>query len=210
MEVKGDMRIKRSLNVERRVNQGTISESISAQRNLVLDDYYWLRLSNSSTQDVVLPDATTLPLGWQVVVDVPTASVSSVNVKTYHLTVPVLLKNIQPSRAYEMTLVDNSTSAGVWHKNFLEEADLVPSLRYLHNFNNTTDWGTAVGGYYTITVSAVTHGMGINPVIVIKELTGSDFVTVDVDQILVLANGDTSIRVPETPNCRFAGRIVFN
>jgi len=83
-------------------------------------------------------------------------------------------------------------------------------LRYLHNFNNTTDWGTAVGGYYTITVSAVTHGMGTNPVIVIKELTGSDFITVDVDRILVLANGDTSIRVPETPNCRFAGRIVFN
>jgi len=208
-QVKGDLLVKRTITTERRVNEGAYAETITAQRDLILHEYAWLRISNDTTQDVVLPDATTLPLGWKQVIDVPVTSVASVNVKTYHISSPVLLKNILTDRAYEFICVDNSTAAGTWLIDFLEEADKIPTGRYSSPFTATTEWGTASNGYYTITITEATHGRGTNPNVQVYELSGSDFHKVDVDDVLVLANGNTSIRVPEVPNLRFAGKIVF-
>lgn len=209
MEVQGNFDVTNIISTGRRLNQGANAENISTLRNLTINDYYWLRITNSSTQDIVMPDATTLPLGWKVVVDVPTASGASVNVKSYHVSAPVLLKNILTNRAYEFTLVDKSDSAGLWHLNYLEEADLIAVPRFESTFNGTTDWGTASAGFYTITITAGTHGRGTMPQVMVQKLTGSDYYTVFVDRCLVLANGNTSIRVPDDPDSRFAGRLLF-
>jgi hypothetical protein len=75
-------------------------------------------------------------------------------------------------------------------------------------FNATTDWGTASGGFYTISIPASTHGQGtkvLNPSLHIA--VGADFATVHADRMLVAANGDVSFRVPSLPDLRFAGRV---
>lgn len=209
MDRYGDYQVGRTIIAGRRVDSGFSAETLSAIRELTRHDYQWLRFSNASTQDAVLPDATTLENGWQVVVDVPDTSAASVNVKTYHATTPVLLRNIIPGRAYAFTLVDNGTAAGVWHVNFLEEADTIPTERYIETFNATTDWSAASGGYHTITVSEATHGRGSNPKVTIRALSGTDYIDVMPDRILIESDGDTKIRVPEVPDLRFAGRAIF-
>lgn len=82
------------------------------------------------------------------------------------------------------------------------------TTKYISTFNNTTDWGTASGGYYSITVLVGSHKAGTSPTVQIFELTGSDYDMVQVDRIRVNSSGDITIRVPETPDGRFTGKIV--
>lgn len=70
-------------------------------------------------------------------------------------------------------------------------------------------WGSAVSGYYYITVTQGTHDKGLSPGVQIFEEDGSDYVLVNVDEIKVMANGDVAIRVPETPDLRFDGRLII-
>ena len=209
MEFKGDILIGRTGTASRRINTGASAETITTTRNIHNHDYQWLRLSNASTQDIILPDATGILLGWDIVIDVPSTSGASINVKTYDESVPVLLKNILAGRAYRLTCVDISSAAGLWNIDWLEEADLIPSERYVTTFNATTDWGTASAGYYTITVNESTHLRGAQPNVQIEELSGSDYIECKPDQIYKYANGNVSFRVPEVPDLRFAGRIIF-
>jgi hypothetical protein len=207
--IRGSLTVLNTIDVSRRLNQGMSVESIISQRTVVTNDYAWLRLSNATTQDVVLPNAMTLQNGWSIIIDVPATSGAPVNVKTYHTTTPVLRQNVLTDRAYSFTLVDNSSSAGIWKVNFLEEADTLPTSRYVQSFNATTDWGSASGGYYTFTTTAVTHGRGTSPIFSIEESNASDYIKVSVDRALINSSGDLSIRVPDSPDLRFAGRIIF-
>lgn len=209
MDRYGDFKVGRTIEADRRVDSGFTAETLTTKKDLDRHSYQWLRITNASTQDVVLPDALTLSNGWQQTIDVPGESGASVNVKTFHAVTPVLLRNIIAGRAYEFTLVDNATDAGVWHVNFLEEADSIPAERYVFTFDATTDWGTSAGGYYTITVTAVTHTRGTNPIVVCKVKSGSDYSIASPDRTMILANGNIQIRVPETPNLRFEGQLVI-
>jgi hypothetical protein len=81
---------------------------------------------------------------------------------------------------------------------------------YTQTFNATTDWGTASGGKYTITISGTTHNKGVNPQIRIQEDLGSelDNIVEPDDLITNEATGDISFSVPEIPDYRFAGIIT--
>jgi len=79
---------------------------------------------------------------------------------------------------------------------------------YAQAFNNTVDWGTASGGIYTLIVTESLSGCGLFPHIQVEELSGYDFIRVDVDT-MVKANGDIHIRVTESPDNRFNGRILI-
>jgi len=204
--LKGDLDVCRTISAARRVNQGLRSTTITGAEQLEIHSHYWQRLDSASAQDVVLPDATTLPLGWTVVVE---ALTSNKDVKTYDAITPVSRKVVTPDRAYEFTLVNNGTAAGEWYVNFLEEADTLATARYTATFDATTDWGAASGGYYTQTITQATHQRGTSPVLQFFEESGSDFVQVDLDEVKVLANGDVEFRVPENPDCRFAGKVVM-
>lgn len=83
------------------------------------------------------------------------------------------------------------------------------AARYVQAFNNTTDWGTLSGGYYTITVTAATHGKGTRPNVTTMEQNGSNYETVFVDLISINGSGDVSIRVLGTPDTRFTGLIII-
>ena len=160
MEIKGDLQVCRTIDAGRRVNQGLRETTITGQEDLEIHSHYWQRLDSVATQDVVLPDATTLPVGWAIVVE---ALTSNKDVKTYDATTPLSRKVVTPDRAYEFTLVDNGTAAGEWYVNFLEEADTLATARYTDTFDATTDWGAASGGYYTQTITQATHQRGTSP-----------------------------------------------
>ena len=82
---------------------------------------------------------------------------------------------------------------------------------YSQTFNATTDWGAASGGLYTITITAATHGFGLNiSDIVVYEISGSDDIqTIPNQVILDNVTGDVSFNVSEIPDGRFAGKVVI-
>ena len=188
-------------------NQGLSKETITGQRAVTINDFFWLQIINATTQDVVLPDATTLGEGWSIVVMADSTSGASVNVKSYHAVTPVLVKNVLVGRAYQFTLLNKSAAAGVWHIDFLEEADLLPAERFVATFNATSDWTGPSNGYYTRTVTAVTHTMGASPTARVRSGAGP-YTDVDPDQLSVAVNGDITIQVTQTPDLRFAGQMI--
>jgi len=204
--VKGDFGVSGLLS-SRRLDQDVLAQTITAQFNVSKRSTGHLLLSAASLQDVVLPDATTLLNGFQV--SITATGAAGLSVKTYHATTPVLLKTIDAGRRYKFVLVNNSTAAGTWQVELKHDLETVAADRYTQAFNATTDWGSVSGGYYTIVITAATHGKGLNPVFEIFEDTGSEMVKVGVDEASFnIATGDISIRVNDVPDCRFAGKIV--
>lgn len=82
-----------------------------------------------------------------------------------------------------------------------------PAERYFATFNNTTDW-TLSSPNYVRTITAATHGKGVNPSVSVFELNGSDYELVNVG-ITISNIGDVTISVSETPNNRFNGLILI-
>lgn len=204
MKIKGDLQVCRTINAARRVNQGLEAETISAAKDLGMHSAFWQRLSASSTEDVNLPDATTLSNGWQIVVEA--SGSASLTLKDNSGT---SLKTINSNEAYKITLLDNSTASGVWHINYLEDAGSIAATRYVSTFDATSDWGTASNGYYNIALAESTHGRGTSPIIQVFEEDGSDFFEVYLDEKKILANGDLEMYVIDDPDCRFAGKVVL-
>lgn len=204
---KGDLVIE-GLVSGRRFDESVLAQTITAQYNVSKRAQGHLLLSAASVQDVVLPDATTLVNGFQV--SITATGAAGLSVKTYHATTPVLLKTIDASRRYKFILVDNATAAGVWQAELKHDLETVAADRFTQAFNSTTDWGSPSGGYYSITITAATHGKGLNPIFEILENTGSNMVKVDVDEAsFASATGDITARVPDVPDCRFAGKFVI-
>lgn len=83
------------------------------------------------------------------------------------------------------------------------------SIPFEQSFNATTDWGVASGGYYTISITEASHAKGTSPIVSILEADGLNFNKVEVDLVTLTPAGDISFRVPETPNLRFAGKIII-
>lgn len=205
----GDLTIGRTAKA-RSFQHGLSVETLTTLRTIDLNDYQYLRLSCASNQDVILPNASLLEAGWNRVFDIASDSVGSILLKTYDAVTPVLLKTLASGKSVKVTLISGATDAGTWKVEVISETETSAAERYVSGFTATTEWGTAAGGYYTITVTAATHGIGSNPVVSVQQLTGSDYLVVDVDELKIFSNGNVSVRVPETPNLRFAGRLVIS
>jgi hypothetical protein len=80
--------------------------------------------------------------------------------------------------------------------------------KYSAPFNNTTDWGTASGGYYTLSVLEAIHEKGTNPTVHVYESSGGGYENVVV-HILIDASGNVELKVSEVPNNRFIGKVVI-
>lgn len=80
--------------------------------------------------------------------------------------------------------------------------------RHVSTFNATTDWGSPAGGYYSITVTAATHGKGTTPQIQEYVLTGSDYVRTQAETSKFDASGNITLMVPQVPDSRFAGKLI--
>jgi hypothetical protein len=71
MEIKGDITVKRTGIFERRADQGLLSNyALGASATLVRNCARWQDLgSTASNVDIIMPDATQLPKGWEVVIN---------------------------------------------------------------------------------------------------------------------------------------------
>lgn len=91
----------------------------------------------------------------------------------------------------------------------VEYADL-PSP-YEQIFDATTDWGTASGGFYEITIAQATHGkLPIGSVQIWNGTTDFNLETTLIDRVRQNASGDVLFRVTDTPDNRFAGKVVIS
>lgn len=205
MQIKGDLTVKRTLIADRRVDNGLKASVITGAEVLTRHSAYWQSLSAAAPQDCTLPDATTLPNGWAVVVYASGAEAITVKDDTTGDTI----KAVPAGEAYQFVLLDNSDADGTWHVVKLDDPGEVVASRYTTTHDATTDWGAAAGGYYTITITAATHGRGTSPNTEFYETDGTDQIAVMPDRVLVAANGDVSFRVPEDPDLRYAGKVVI-
>ena len=211
ISVQGDFGIGRTMH-SLKSETGLSVETLSASRTILADEKHRLYLSAGSNKDALLPDAQTLEVGWAQEIECAFDSVGSILIKTYDAVTPILLKTLVSGAAVRVYLLDNSTAAGTWSIDIIAKTETSAAERYIVGFNATTDWGTAAGGYYTKTVAAAVHGLGTNPVVSLQKSSGSDFKVVQPDGggCTIYANGDVSFRVPETPDLRFAGRVVIS
>jgi len=82
--------------------------------------------------------------------------------------------------------------------------------KYTSTFNATTDWGSASGGLYTISIPAATHGFGtVTGITFYETITGTSSIvmpdTVSVDD----TTQDVSFSVSENPEGRFEGKVIL-
>jgi len=78
---------------------------------------------------------------------------------------------------------------------------------HIQSFDTTTDWGTAAGGFYTITVPAATHGKTAPSTIQFWQDIAGVLGLTQVDTVRRQANGDVEFSVPDSPDARFAGEV---
>lgn len=207
MEIRGDLNVKRTGIFDRRADQGLYDHTISTSLALVRHSEYFQLLNATSTNDlVVLPDATTLPNGWEVVI----LNDGNVVLRVEDDTDTGTYDDIATGNANRYILTGNGTAGGTWFVEPMDSPAVTAATRYTTTFDATTDWGSATGGYYTITIAQTTHTRGTSPSVRIYITDGgTGFNIVEPDQSNVASNGDVSFRVPDSPDLRFAGKIVL-
>jgi len=208
MKVMGDLVVKRGMFAEVRADRGLRVATIVTDETLDLNSYSWQKLKDVTAADnVILPDATTLKLGWAQVIENDSTSTYSLSVKDGGA--GAVLQVVAPGEVYEFVCQSIGAAAGVWRVVSLENTTIVAATRYTEDFDATTDWGAAGGGYYTITITGATHTRGLNPTVIVFETAATVETRVDLDISYDNTTGDISLVVPETPDCRFAGRALI-
>lgn len=79
---------------------------------------------------------------------------------------------------------------------------------FTQSFNATSSWGAPSGGFYSLVIPQTTHEKSISPIVQLYELVVGDFEQVEAE-IIVSPAGDVTIRVTETIDTRFAGKVVI-
>lgn len=191
-----------------RVNQGYKERAITTSFSLLKMMDFWQNITATGAQDVVLPDATTLANGWSVVINAEVGG--NLTVKDAAAGVIKVITAGSTTPAFQFVLKDNGTAAGSWQVFSLEDAGIVAANRYVLPHNSTTNWGAAVGGYYSIATTAATHLRGTTPVIQFYQDVGAGVLEqVQPDSSTLQTNGNHSFSVPEDPDLRYAGSVVF-
>ena len=113
-------------------------------------------------------------------------------------TVADLKLNGAAGNAGDVLTSSGAGAAPVWGKS-----------KHVETFDATTSWGTAAGGVYTITIAAATHGITAPTSVQLWELSGADYVQVNVDTVTIKANDDIEFIVDEALDERFEGRVVI-
>jgi hypothetical protein len=204
MDLLGDFTVARSFIAGRADLKLTETAGISATKQLLRHDFYWQRIStdNLGAEIVKMVDATTLPEGYQVVIQNFSAA-DDLNVQD---SAGGAIKTVPAGQAYLFTLVDNPGAAGTWHSNFLEDGAMTVATRYVDDFI-IADFGAPAGGYSTYSVTQATHTRGTQPMFQIFETTGTDQDHVLVDRARVDNAGDLEIRVAD--GSQFDGRVIL-
>jgi len=163
-----DTTFKRIVNAERRVNQGLHSLELSANYAIPNYEYDFLRVTNAAAGAVTmeLPDATTLPLGFDIKIE--RVAGPSVDVLLHGTSAPAgVLKAIELGKTYGFRLLENAAAAGTWLIYSVGEDAVLEA--YVKPFNATSDW-TDETTHWGLSVPATEHGQGTQPLVKVYEL----------------------------------------
>ena len=111
MEIKGALQANSIITAGLRVNEGLSKRSLLADETLNKFSEKHISYYVGVDHAVILPDATTLPLGWTVSLYNRTSSNGRIDVKDAENT---LLRRINISRMCSVILLDNQNAAGTW------------------------------------------------------------------------------------------------
>lgn len=219
MKLKGDLFVSREIN-SKRSNEGLTSETLAADRPVAKYDNAWLSLDpDGADREIDLPDATTLPNGWKVVVQ-HSGSANALNVRHYNATpgTGAILKTIDApeapndTTAYQFVLIDGSAAAGVWYVVELGDSQNLVAARFVVNFL-TAAWPAASGGYRILTstqaagLAASAHGRGITPSWETFEKSGTDHDKLMLDRERADVSGNLTLRIIDGD--QFDGRVIL-
>ena len=202
--VKGDLSVSRAIDS---IRNNEALTNITAGTTLALNSSKYIDNTATSAIIVVLPDATTLTSGWAVyVMNNGTGTV------TVNLNGGTNLGSIPVGNTALIVNRTTAAAAGTWE--FINlDIDTSGVTKTTVTFDATTSWGTAAGGEYTITTTAAVAMGGATPEFTVYESSGDDFIKIDGIEAVVDGStgneGNIAIRVNETPDERFAGRIVI-
>jgi hypothetical protein len=217
MEVKGDLWVRRTGIFDRRADQGLHAEALSGNRTVVRHDYHWLALNGGAAgRDVTLPDATTLPLGWRIVIQ-NTGTTDVLSLKDNGggaLSQVGFVGQTATPVCVEAVLYGNASAPGQWFLIDMSDFDVetVVAGKFVANFV-VADWPVAVSGYQSITpvevagLGVATHTRGAHPVYIVQEKIGSDFDRTICDRERMGATGDLALRIVD--GIAFDGRVIF-
>lgn len=201
MKIKGIAIAQDALRSERRLDAPYVSEAITADRQLTLNDFQFLELSAAAAGFAALmPDATTLTNGWKTVIKIASASAEDIAIE--NSAAAALITSPQKGYTYELTLTNNSTAAGAWIVRELRELGQNEAERYSQTFVA----GDFVAGDLTVAVG--THGIVASSLDVTVEEGTGPFEKV-YPTITVSATNDVTIGVSTDPDLSFDGRITI-
>jgi hypothetical protein len=133
---------------------------MSASQDLQLDAYSkaWNVVSPiDATSSVLLPDATDLENGYQIVIH----NIASDSIPVQFQDASEL-QSLAENDAYLFTLYDNGTANGLWHVNLLEDASGLVAARFAADLNQH-DFELD-GDEYVAALDESVHGRGVDPV----------------------------------------------
>lgn len=219
MKIRGDLVVTRQIDSVRS-NEALVAETLAADRAVDAYESAWMSLDpDGADREIELPDATTLPNGWKVVVQ-HSGAADNLNVRDYDGTFTgTLLKAILApegafdTTAYQFVLIDNGTAAGTWYVVELGDSQNIAAVKYVTTFV-IANWPAAVSGKRELTstqvagLGASTHGRGSNPVYIVQEdAGGGSWDHIWVDRERMNSSGDLALQV--TANDSFDGRVIF-
>ena len=84
-DVKGDLNVCRT-QTSKRTDEQLVDETLAANRMIVRHEAHWATFDGgASDREVELPDATTLPEGWQMVIQ-NDGTTNDINVREFNAT----------------------------------------------------------------------------------------------------------------------------
>jgi hypothetical protein len=205
-----DAAFKRVVNAERRVNQGLDGLEIAETLYLREFDKDFIRITNVSATslDVILPEAGSVPLGYDVKIQLvmgPTLRVLPVD------------KSLPEGGTLGFRLVGNLTPEGEWLVYSIGEDPIVPEAYCLTFRANYSAWVEGPESW-TISIPAIEHGFGTQPLFTVYEGIAplghslhapppAPLMSVGSDARMDVL-GNIEIVAEKYPDLRFAGRIV--
>lgn len=108
MKIYGDQQVQGIATISKRVIEGFKSQLVSGTYNLTPRDEKFFRFTASSAATVKLPDATTLPSGYEYVLYTTSSNI------TLKDSTNTTVQLFEPGTVYYVYLMGNSTAAGEW------------------------------------------------------------------------------------------------
>lgn len=203
MKVFDEVTNKATVTSEVRVNDGFNAETIIASKTFTANSKKHHSITcDTAALAVILPDATTLPNGWEINVENVAASSETFEVQTSDLA--AIKSAIPAGYTYKMVLVDNGTAVGSWRLYRMNTDSTMEAESFVGTFAS----GDFVAGVYTVTKA--THGIaktGLN--ISVEEGAAYPYTKVTTG-VSVASDGAVSLTVSQDPDNSFDGRVIIS